>query len=69
MRYSIKPKERKSTKVNWLLCFLRDFVDKYGQKLTDATTKRESDPPITSLKRTLQNSKSNRRYDSKYVSW
>lgn len=53
MRYSIKPKERKSTKVNWLLCFLRDFVDKYGQKLTDATTKRESDPSITSLKRTL----------------
>ena len=53
MRYSIESKERKSTKVNWLLCFSRDFVDRYGQKLIDATTKSESDPPITSLKRTL----------------
>ena len=55
--YSTEPKERKSVKDYGFLSFARNFVDKCGKKLIDTTTKAETDPAKTSLKRTLKTAK------------
>ena len=54
MRYSTEPKFRKYVKGYRFLSFSRKYVDKYGKKLMDNTTKTGIDAAKTASKRVVQ---------------
>ena len=54
MRYSAQPKLRKYVKLNGFLSFARTFVNKYGKKFIDTTTKTEMNAAKTASKRVVR---------------
>ena len=53
MRYSTVPEFRKCVKGYSFLSFSRKFGDKYGKKLMDTATKKETDAGKTASKRVV----------------
>ena len=54
MRYSTEPRLRKYVKGYGFLLFAKNFVNKYGKKLMDTTTKTGIDAARTTSKRIVQ---------------
>ena len=53
MRYSVQPREQKYVKIYGFLLFARTFGDKYGQNVTDTSTKTGIDTAKTVSKRAV----------------